>query len=100
MFKKKNCPTSNSQKNATNAYQKGYDQAVKDYKALEPFRKYPQRIINVTNKFIKGKMHALRDYVDGYEDAKQQLVHTGYKMLENTDLKLSVFQHFFILVSY
>lgn len=27
-------------------------------------------------------------------------VHTGYKMLENTDLKLSVFQHFFILVSY
>lgn len=28
------------------------------------------------------------------------LVHTGYKMLENTDLKLSVFQHFFILVSY
>ncbi len=73
MFKKKNCPTSNSQKNATNAYQKGYDQAVKDYKALEPFRKYPQRIINVTNKFIKGKMHALRDYVDGYEDAKQQL---------------------------
>ena len=47
--------------------------AVKDYKALEPFRKYPQRIINVTNKFIKGKMHALRDYVDGYEDAKQQL---------------------------
>ncbi|WP_225432942.1 hypothetical protein [Limosilactobacillus reuteri] len=37
------------------------------------FRKYPQRIINVTNKFIKGKMHALRDYVDGYEDAKQQL---------------------------
>ena len=52
---------------------KGYDQVVKDYKALEPFRKYPQRIINVTNKFIKGKMHALRDYVDGYEDAKQQL---------------------------
>lgn len=69
MFKKKNCPTSNSQKDATNAYQKGYDQAVKDYKALEPFRKYPQRIINVTN----SKMHALRDYVDGYEDAKQQL---------------------------
>ena len=65
MFKKKNCPTSNSQNGATNAYQKGYDQAVKDYKALEPFRKYPQRIINVTNKFIKGKMHALRDYVDG-----------------------------------
>ena len=29
-----------------------------------------------------------------------QDVHTGYKMLENTDLKLSVFQHFFILVSY
>ena len=28
------------------------------------------------------------------------IVHTGYKMLENTDLKLSVFQHFFILVSY
>ena len=28
------------------------------------------------------------------------LVHTGYKMLENTDLKLSVFQQFFILVSY
>ncbi|WP_180383181.1 hypothetical protein [Limosilactobacillus reuteri] len=56
MFKKKNCPTSNSQKNATNAYQKGYDQAVKDYKALEPFRKYPQRIINVTNKFIKGRL--------------------------------------------
>lgn len=27
-------------------------------------------------------------------------VHTGYKMLENTELKLSVFQHFFILVSY
>ena len=51
MFKKKNCPTSNNHKDATNAYQKSYDQAVKDYKALEPFRKYPQRIINVTNKF-------------------------------------------------
>ena len=24
-------------------------------------------------------------------------VHTGYKMLENTDLKLSVFQHFLYL---
>lgn len=31
---------------------------------------------------------------------KEERVHTGYKMLENTDLKLSVFQHFFILVSY
>lgn len=31
---------------------------------------------------------------------KDGYVHTGYKMLENTDLKLSVFQHFFILVSY
>ena len=29
-----------------------------------------------------------------------RIVHTGYKMLENTDLKFSVFQHFFILVSY
>ena len=68
MFKKKNCPTSNSQKDATNAYQKGYDQAVKDYKALEPFRKYPQRIINVTSKFIKGKMHALHTRQHSHEE--------------------------------
>ncbi len=47
MFKKKNCPTSNSQNDATNAYQKGYDQAVKDYKALEPFRKYSMSPISL-----------------------------------------------------
>ncbi|MBD5807363.1 hypothetical protein EAI26_01640 [Lactobacillus sp. 0.1XD8-4] len=72
MFKKKVSPTNNNEKDIS-AYQKGYNRAVKDYKALEPFRKYPQRIINVTNRFIRGKMHALQDYVNGYEDAKQQL---------------------------
>ncbi|MBB1080408.1 hypothetical protein H5S09_10905 [Limosilactobacillus sp. STM2_1] len=72
MFKKKVRPMNNSEKEIS-AYRKGYNRAVKDYKALEPFRKYPQRIINVTNRFIRGKMHALQDYVDGYEDAKQQL---------------------------
>ena len=36
----------------------------------------------------------------GIDDMTVNDVHTGYKMLENTDLKLSVFQHFFILVSY
>ena len=39
-------------------------------------------------------------FSDYYEEWVNTYVHTGYKMLENTDLKLSVFQHFFILVSY
>ena len=44
-----------------------------------------------------------QDIYDLYHSLINELakdVHTGYKMLENTDLKLSVFQHFFILVSY
>lgn len=76
MFKKKVISAKKQKKNEISAYQKGYNTAVKDYKALEPFRKYPQKVISVTNKFIKGKMHALQDYVDGYEDAKHQL--SGY----------------------
>ena len=43
------------------------------------------------------KNYLLGKYINAKND---QNVHTGYKMLENTDLKLSVFQHFFILVSY
>ena len=40
------------------------------------------------------------DMRKGIDGLAMVIVHTGYKMLENTDLKLSVFQHFFILVSY
>lgn len=74
MFKKKVCPADKTEEHI-NAYQKGYNRAVHDYRALEPFRKYPQRLINVTNRFIRGKLHDIQDYVDGYEDAKQQLSH-------------------------
>lgn len=44
---------------------------------------------------LNTKIEAVKEYQAGFPG-----VHTGYKMLENTDLKLSVFQHFFILVSY
>lgn len=69
MFKKK----AKHRETATNAYQKGYNRAVHDYRRLTPFRKYPQQAINMTNRFIRGKLHEFKDYVDGYEDAKQQL---------------------------
>lgn len=73
MFKGKCCSTHRNKKSSQNAYQRGYNRAVKDYKTLEPFRHYPQRVLQMTNHFIKGKIQTLRDYVDGYEDAKQQL---------------------------
>ena len=47
------------------------------------------------------KVYQAEKYDENHQINPQALtVHTGYKMLENTDLKLSVFQHFFILVSY
>lgn len=79
MFKKKNCPTSNSQNGATNAYQKGYDQVVKDYKALEPFRKYPQRIINVMSPISLLKVRCMLFVT----------MLTGMKMLSNNFPKIS-----------
>lgn len=71
MFKKTHHKASTS--STTNAYQRGYNRAVKDYQALKPFRHYPQKALALTSRFIKGKIRAARDYVDGYEDAKQQL---------------------------
>lgn len=68
MFKKTHSKTS-----TTNAYQRGYNRAVKDYQALKPFRHYPQKVLALTSRFIKGRIKTVRDYVDGYEDAKQQL---------------------------
>ena len=49
---------------------------------------------------VIGKEHIGKIEFTGIEGGFGDDVHTGYKMLENTDLKLSVFQHFFILVSY
>lgn len=72
MFKKTHHKASTS--STMNAYQRGYNRAVKDYQALKPFHHYPQRILTLTSHFIKGKMKSARDYVDGYEDAKQQLM--------------------------
>lgn len=52
-------------------FQMGYDQAMDDFKTGRPFRRYPDKLVDLGNSVFGNKLEELSAFIKGYREGQQ-----------------------------